>query len=237
MNQKFNIPVNDTLPSLEAVLDLQGVPSDAEIRDPVINAVKGALQLYLELATPIAITSGIRLEQFDSIFHGIGLNESPNPIEKIYPKATRLTLFAATVGPAVSARISRLFAEGEFPLAGHLDSAASNGADQIAGILEKMYKNYLIRLGLANAETVVMAYSPGYCGWHISAQKALFEFLHPENIGISLRDSFLMEPLKSITGVLIAGPRSIHKFEATYAFCARCKAQSCRDRMDPPDKK
>jgi hypothetical protein len=236
MNEKFKIPVNDTLPSLEAVLNLQGVPSGAELQAPVINAAKSALQLYLELAAPVALTSSIRVEQFEPIFNGIGLNESPNPIEKIYPRATRLTLFAATVGPAISARISKLFAEGEFPLAGHLDSAASNGADLISTILEKMYKSYLIRLGLANKETVVMAYSPGYCGWHISAQKALFEFLHPGEIGISLRDSFLMEPLKSITGVLIAGPRSIHKFEASYAFCARCKAQSCLDRTDAQDK-
>jgi len=31
--------------------------------------------------------------------------------------------------------------------------------------------------------------------------------------------------------VLIAGPRTIHRFPPTYDFCDRCKARTCRDRQ------
>jgi hypothetical protein len=40
-----------------------------------------------------------------------------------------------------------------------------------------------------------------------------------------------MQPLKSVSGVLIAGPRTIHRFHPAYDFCDRCKARTCRDRL------
>jgi hypothetical protein len=79
--------------------------------------------------------------------------------------------------------------------------------------------------------TGIMRYSPGYCGWHISAQKKLFEYLKPKEIGISLLESYLMTPLKSITGVLIAGKRTIHIFNADFPFCSKCKNHSCQNRI------
>ncbi|MCK4404551.1 MAG: hypothetical protein KAW02_05615, partial [candidate division Zixibacteria bacterium] len=58
-----------------------------------------------------------------------------------------------------------------------------------------------------------------------------FEFLHPEEIGITLLDSFLMKPLKSMSGVIVVGDREIHNFEDSYPFCRECRSHSCRDRI------
>ena len=77
----------------------------------------------------------------------------------------------------------------------------------------------------------VLRYSPGYCGWHVSGQGKLFDYLRPERIGLSLRTSFLMEPLKSVSGVLVAGPKEIHEFSASYDFCSRCDTRGCRQRI------
>ena len=79
--------------------------------------------------------------------------------------------------------------------------------------------------------TALLRYSPGYCGWHVSGQKRLFEFLQPQQIGITLRESFLMQPLKSISGVMIAGPIDIHRFKNDYPFCERCETEGCRERI------
>ena len=52
----------------------------------------------------------------------------------------------------------------------------------------------------------VLGYSPGYCGWHVSGQRALFERLPPGGDRRSRSTtSFLMQPLKSVSGVLVAG--------------------------------
>ena len=47
----------------------------------------------------------------------------------------------------------------------------------------------------------------------ISRQQQLFKKLEPDSIGISINKQFLMELLKSISGVLIAGKQEIHSFE------------------------
>lgn len=48
-------------------------------------------------------------------------------------------------------------------------------------------------------------YSPGYCGWLVGEQQKLFSLL-PENIcNISLAESSLMHPIKSISGIIGIG--------------------------------
>ena len=50
-------------------------------------------------------------------------------------------------------------------------------------------------------------------------------------IGIELSDSCLMSPLKSVSGVLVAGPAEIHDFENDFEFCLDCTTWECRDRI------
>jgi len=83
----------------------------------------------------------------------------------------------------------------------------------------------------AAADLGVLRYSPGYCGWHVTGQRRLFAALRPEQIGITLGDSCLMEPLKSVSGVLIAGPRKIHQFKDAFPFCEQCTTRGCRERL------
>ena len=53
----------------------------------------------------------------------------------------------------------------------------------------------------------------------------------PERIGVSQRDSFVMEPLKSVSGVLIAGPGEPHDLPTDYLCCGECETQGCRERL------
>jgi hypothetical protein len=76
-----------------------------------------------------------------------------------------------------------------------------------------------------------MRFSPGYCGWHVTGQKKLFAALHPEEIDITLTPSCLMKPLKSISGVIIAGDMEIFRFDDSFAFCAECSTHVCRERL------
>ena len=127
--------------------------------------------------------------------------------------------------------IKSRFDQGDLAIGAMLDSAASAAADKLAAITESRFKARLIADGRANSDVGVMRYSPGYCGWHISGQKKLFEKINPEQVGIALRDSFLMEPLKSVSGVIIAGPVEIHNFRMSYRYCDKCQARGCRERI------
>jgi hypothetical protein len=59
----------------------------------------------------------------------------------------------------------------------------------------------------------------------------LFERLRPAEIGVGLTASCLMDPLKSVSGVLVAGPAAVHRFRPTFTFCDACATHACRARM------
>jgi hypothetical protein len=39
-----------------------------------------------------------------------------------------------------------------------------------------------------------------------------------------------MQPLKSVSGVLVAAPPEAHHIEPAYPFCVDCTTQGCRER-------
>jgi hypothetical protein len=222
----------EVTPSPDTVFDHQGIPAGAEIPDRIAGIHAEAVSQFAEVSRPVGIMLEIEGTDFQSILIGEGRNADDVLVAGIYPDADRLALFAATMGQGVSDRIEALFASNEFALGSMLDSVASQSADRAADILEERYRAELIERGLITIDHFVLGYSPGYCGWDISGQRALFDRLHPGQIGISLNDSFLMTPLKSVSGVLVAGHIDIHLFKARFSYCPSCKNRSCVGRME-----
>jgi hypothetical protein len=178
----------------------------------------------------VGIWADIGPEEFRVIYRGEGQNAPKTPLAKIYPQAECFALFAATIGDAVCRETKALFANHNFALGSMLDSAASVATDMIGDRIEE---HFLQHAGVEPrpAPDGLMRYSPGYCGWHISAQGALFKALRPGEIGITLRESYLMEPLKSISGAMLSGRPEIHRFRPDYPFCRECCTKSCVDRI------
>lgn len=225
----FNIP--DILPTPGAVLESQGMPRNLEAPKHIGNLASSAVEIFSNLAAPEGLTQECAKEQFEQIFQGEKKNAYPNPLQDVFPKANRLALFALTMGSAVSLKIHDLFENNDFALGALLDSVASLAADRAVDLLENTFLNEPGEDNLTGHELSVLGYSPGYCGWDISGQGKLFEFLQPERIGITLNRSFLMTPLKSVTGVLVAGRRDIHVFKANFGFCGDCQDPACQVRM------
>ena len=140
-------------------------------------------------------------------------------------EAVSLALFAVTLGVQISERISALFDAGEFAEGYILDQVASFAADELADIAARRFQTDSARSDLA-----VLPYSPGYCGWHVSGQQALFAHLQPDEIGISLNDSCLMQPTKSVSGVLVLAPVEAHEFSPAFPCCATCTTLACQER-------
>ena len=66
-------------------------------------------------------------------------------------------------------------------------------------------------------------YSPGYCGWNVSEQHKLFGLLPPEFCNIKLKESALMIPIKSVSGIIGIGKDVVKK---EYA-CVFCEQENC----------
>lgn len=231
MKKVLTFPVEKVTPSLEAVLKAQGISDSSTVDDRILRLAENAISAYEKLAMPVGIAVEIPKSDFENVFIGEGNNESDAPLGPIYDSSEHLALFAVTIGNQICREISALFGANDFAAGSMLDSAASEGAEKTAEVLELSYRESRAGKGEYDSSTGIMRFSPGYCGWHISAQKRLFEFLHPREIRIELNDSCLMIPIKSISGVIVAGKKEIFTFDDIFDFCVDCDDRSCQDRI------
>lgn len=227
----INIPLTKIIPATSDILAGQGIPPKAVLNERTTLLINDSISLYKETANPAGIIKDISIADFKTMYRGEGGNDSVTPLESIFPESLGLALFAVTVGEEISRKIRTLFSEDNFAPGSMLDTAASVGADMASGYMESYFKNYLVESGLFDNSKAVMRFSPGYCGWHVSGQRKLFEYLRPDKIGIKLTDSCLMEPLKSVSGVVVFGRKDIFEFDNNFLFCADCVDQSCLARQ------
>jgi hypothetical protein len=66
-------------------------------------------------------------------------------------------------------------------------------------------------------------YSPGYCNWNVSEQHKLFKLLPKDFCGVSLTESVLMQPIKSISGFIGVG----EKIKYHHYKCKFCTQKQC----------
>jgi hypothetical protein len=218
-------------PGIRAILEAQGVPRFAPIDERTTRLAEEALALYEGTARPAGILLELEREVFASIFKGNGRNDPASPVGPIFKEAEALALFVATLGEPICDEISQAFRRNDFPLGSMLDATASEAADLMAQRLEEIFRERLNSRGSFGHPLATLRFSPGYCGWDMSGQRSLFEATHPSTIGISLNESFLMRPIKSVSGVIIAGKKEIFQFDDTFSFCRDCLTHTCRDRL------
>ncbi|MGD8450953.1 MAG: vitamin B12 dependent-methionine synthase activation domain-containing protein [Phycisphaerae bacterium] len=231
MNDIIQFTLEEASPGRDEILANQGIPPGTVLRGDVAAVYDTALARLAELSRPAGVVAEITLAEFAELYTGEGRNEHATPVGDMMERITHVALFAATCGAEVSQEIGRCFGTRELAVGAMLDSAASALADRLGELLQQRFRHALAERGVLLAGDGVLRYSPGYCGWHISGQKRLFARLNPSRIGITLRDSFLMEPLKSVSGAILAGPRDMHQIDMAYPACPYCKTQGCRERI------
>ena len=231
MNKIMTFAIEDAVPDRAAVYENQGIPSGTVVPGEIEALYEQALALLRRTAGPAGIGADISRSDFAVVYDGQGQNDANTPVGDIFRRAEQLALFAVTLGERTAQEIDERFESNDFALGVMLDAMASAAADKLAELAEQRFRERLTDTGQAKSATRVLRYSPGYCGWHISGQRKLFEYLCPEKIGITLNDSCLMQPLKSVSGVIIAGPGEIHSFEDSYPCCSRCEDRGCRERI------
>lgn len=134
-------------------------------------------------------------------------------------QAEEFALFVATAGVGFEALQRRLHAEGDIVRQFFADMIGSEIAEAAGRILSEELAAEQGRRGFS----ISNSYSPGYCGWHVSDQHALFALLPDSPCGITLNDSSLMTPIKSVSGVIALGP----KVEKRPYGCAICGKKDC----------
>lgn len=136
-----------------------------------------------------------------------------------------IVLFICTAGPKISELSSRLL-RGENPVLGYVyDILGSVIADTAAVTIQRE----ISKLAASGGKLATNRYSPGYCRWNVEDQFKLFSFF-PENCcGISLTESALMNPVKSVSGLFGIGKHVKYR-EYT---CDLCGMTDCFYRNEP----
>jgi hypothetical protein len=225
MRKAIEFAVDQVTPSDEEVLEIQGMAGRQNIPARILSLIESALKIFKQLAVPKGLMADLQLPDFETIYAGNGSNVPENPVQQIFPKADALALFAVTLGAPLTEKASGLFAQGGPALGYTLEAVTTAGAERLGNLMSRQFLEHL------RENLTVLHYSPGNCGWHISSQEKIFRYLQPEEIGIGLNSSFHMRPQKSLSGVLIAGAKDIHRFKPDFPWCLQCKTHKCAQRL------
>ncbi len=134
-------------------------------------------------------------------------------------------LFAATIGPGPEELCRSLMQKGDL-LEGYLVDLIGSALVESA---TNLVHNQIREMAEKDGYRVTNRYSPGYCGWEVSEQQKLFKLLPGRICGITLSGSSLMNPMKSVSGLIGIGP-SVTFRDYTCELCSmtHCAFRSVR---------
>ena len=131
----------------------------------------------------------------------------------------KMALFLCTAGPEIS-RLSKQLMKDKEMLAGYIfDVIGSLVVEKAMDVIQDQFAELMQNKGFK----ITNRYSPGYCGWQTEEQFKLFA-VFPENFcNVRLTDSALMDPIKSISGIIGIGRNVVYN---DYN-CDLCDAVNC----------
>lgn len=130
-----------------------------------------------------------------------------------------------TIGPALEKETSKLMALGKALDALFMDAAGVALVEALSDEAHSHLKKEAAREGLFAG----CRFGPGYENIPVDAQKFLFESIHPEVIGVSLKSSGLLSPLKSSSFWVMwtsQPPPEVSAYK-----CQNCKMNHCAYRI------
>jgi hypothetical protein len=134
-------------------------------------------------------------------------------------KSESVAIFLCTAGKEIGIR-SREAMQGGDLLKGYIyDIIGSVIVESATDLMQ----NELEKEVISSGKKITNRYNPGYCEWDVAEQHKLFQFFPDNFCGIRLTESALMDPVKSVSGIIGIGKNV--KFN-TYT-CGMCEMKDC----------
>jgi len=219
---EYSFSGNEINISVPSILKAIGYKNNSA-PEPVLHSIDELLPVIDKL---IHVKAGFRIfdsihlnDKRDSLFiEDIQFNTGAI-IAKPLRNSTAAAIFVATAGPEIET-MSKEYLSGIDILKGYiLDAIGSEVVECAADLLEIKLQEKVSD----NNFKITNRYSPGYCGWIVKEQHKLFSLLPKNFCGISLTESALMIPIKSISGIVGLGS-NVKKYDYQ---CSICEMESC----------
>ncbi len=128
-------------------------------------------------------------------------------------------IFICTAGPKIGEKSKEIMSSGDFMEGYILDLL---GSVSVEATIEKI-QGILISEFEEKGLYITNRYSPGYCGWALTEQKKIFSLFPYGHCGIKLSESCLMEPIKSVSGIIGFGSQPTKNLHE----CQLCELETC----------
>ncbi|HET6436899.1 MAG TPA: vitamin B12 dependent-methionine synthase activation domain-containing protein [Anaeromyxobacter sp.] len=134
-------------------------------------------------------------------------------------RSTALAAFLCTAGKGIE-ELSRGLMAGGDPFTGFV--ADTVGSLVVEAAMDRLQDALEERMA-EGGQRITNRYSPGYCEWHVSEQQKLFQLFPPGYCGVTLTDTSLMRPIKTVSGFIGLGTE-VRRLPYT---CGLCDLQDC----------
>lgn len=221
MIKEFQFDFFDLGIKVDEVAEFMGIVDTDE--NPFSEIIESALDEALDL---VHIKCGFRI--VDDVFVDnekgcITLEKKQFSTGKIVTtqlkNSAQAAIIAGTAGAEIYTRAQELINSGDLMTGYVFDTIGSLAASRSIDLLSNKIREWAIARQMAVSDH----FSPGYCDWSVSEQKLLFSLLPIHFCGITLNDSFLMDPVKSVSAITGIG---VGLSERGYQ-CFWCKDDKC----------
>ncbi|MCB9058710.1 MAG: hypothetical protein H6627_09095 [Calditrichae bacterium] len=231
LSKKYNPGVNELTIDLKRVEHEMGY-TENNITDDFRNILNKLYHDALKYIHPCVVFSIYPPGTASASRGEVSLNKIDFKTGKIISgqlkKMDSVAIFALTIGSEFDKWSKGFFETGD-PLAAYIaDLIGSEFAESLADWLEERIAETAEKNNLGHSNR----YSPGYCGWSVSEQHKLFSLLE-NDCGIKLTETALMQPIKSVSGIIGLGKDIIKK---EYQ-CNICDIEFCYKRQIDQNKK
>ncbi|WP_298368333.1 vitamin B12 dependent-methionine synthase activation domain-containing protein [uncultured Lutibacter sp.] len=145
--------------------------------------------------------------------------ETGRMITSFLRNAEFAALFTCTAGYEVEKLSKKFNAEGDIVMSYVVDST---GSLLVEGAMDLIYEKLKTMVSLNNL-SLTNRYSPGYCDWLVKDQQNLFSFFPKGFCNVSLSETSLMSPVKSVSGIVGIGKN----VKYLGYICDTCKNNTC----------
>jgi cobalamin-dependent methionine synthase I len=157
-------------------------------------------------------------EEKSVVIEGVAFAVKPIVYRQI-KDSEEVALFICTAGPAIGEMSSRSMKEGDL-LRGYIYDVI--GSEVVENAADRMQAELKTEAS-ARGKMITNRFSPGYCGWDVAEQLRLFDFFKDNFCGITLTESALMNPVKSVSGIIGIG----RDVKYTSYQCHVCDDKNC----------
>jgi hypothetical protein len=186
---------------IEAVLGYKE-GEDREIVTSLIEEILTECHKICNIKAEFKVFGDIR---FDNDTKSVEINKIRFQIKKIVfnqiKKSDSVAIFLCTAGDEIGIRSRKIMQERDF-LKGYIYDVI--GSEIVEAAADLMQTN-LEKTIFDSRERITNRFSPGYCGWDVAEQHKLFQLIPDNYCGIHLTPSALMDPVKSISGIIGIG--------------------------------